>query len=266
MIFFPTPMPLGSSQAPSLKKIWRFGVGVVALLAISQGLPGFAEELGGPQLPQIPRAGLSPPAAGRADFGIEPASPETHAIADWVVDAGDNHALPFILIDKAAAKAYVFDNRGKIKGASLVLLGLAHGDDSVPGIGQRKLSTIRPEERTTPAGRFVASLDRNLHGEGILWIDYDAAISLHRVITGTPKEHRAARLASTSVDDKRITFGCINVPVTFYDRIVGPSFKRSNGVVYVLPETRSALAMFGAYDVEERARARIANAGSVAAQ
>lgn len=253
------------TQAFSLKKIWRYRAWIVSLLVISHCLPGLAEEPGGPQF-QTPQAALGPPPAGHADFGNELASHETHAIADWVVDAGDNHALPFILIDKAAAKAYVFDSHGKIKGAASVLLGLAQGDDSVPGIGQRKLSSIRPEERTTPAGRFIASLDHNLHGEGILWIDYDAAISLHRVITGTPQEHRAARLASTSLNDKRITFGCINVPVSFYDRIVSPSFKRSNGVVYILPETRSARMVFGAYDVEERARARIANAGGVTAQ
>ena len=197
-------------------------------------------------------------AARHADFGTEQVAPETRDIADWVVDAGDNQAMPFILVDKTAARAYVFDVHGKLKGAATVLLGLALGDNTVPGIGTRKLSTIRPEERTTPAGRFVASLDHNLHGEEILWIDYDAAISLHRVITSNRKEHRAARLASASLADKRISFGCINVPIPFYDRIVSPTFKRTSGVVYVLPETRSARTQFGAYDVDEQARLRLA--------
>lgn len=199
-------------------------------------------------------------AAKHADFGTETVASEARDIADWVVDAGDNHAMPFIVIDKAAARAYVFDLHGKLSGAANVLLGLGRGDDTVPGIGNRKLSTIRPEERTTPAGRFIASLDRNLHGEEILWIDYDAAISLHRVITTNPKEHRSARLASTSLLDKRISFGCINVPAAFYDRFISPTFKRTSGVVYVLPETRPARALFGAYDVDEQARLRIAKA------
>src|SRR5674476_1663356 len=58
------------------------------------------------------------------------------------------------------------------------LLGSALGDDSVPGIGDRKLSSIRPEERTTPAGRFVAALGLNLGGAEILWVDYDGAVSM----------------------------------------------------------------------------------------
>ena len=52
---------------------------------------------------------------------------------------------------------------------SEVMLGLAHGDDSVPGIGQHKLSSITPEERTTPAGRFVASLGNDLGKKNVVW-------------------------------------------------------------------------------------------------
>jgi hypothetical protein len=62
-----------------------------------------------------------------------------------------------------------------------VLLGLARGDVSVPGIGERKISDINPHERTTPAGRFISEPGRNLSGEDIVWVDYDAAVSMHRV-------------------------------------------------------------------------------------
>ena len=135
-----------------------------------------------------------------------------------------------------------------------MLLGLAVGDDSVPGIGQRKLSSIRPDERTTPAGRFVASLDRDIHNKEILWVDYDTAVSLHAVVKGTPKERRAERLASPSPLDKRISYGCINVPVKFYEKVVSPIFTGTNGIVYVLPETRSAKEVFGSYDVQDATR------------
>jgi hypothetical protein len=180
-------------------------------------------------------------------------------MADWVVDSGDNHGMPFAIVDKAQAKVFVFKADGRLRGAAAALLGLAQGDDSVPGIGNRKLSTIRPEERTTPAGRFVASLDRNLKGEEILWVDYDAAISMHRVITSNPKERRAQRLASPSLVDKRISYGCINVPVKFYENVLSPAFTGTDGVVYVLPETRSAREVFGSYKVEEQARRQTEN-------
>jgi hypothetical protein len=189
----------------------------------------------------------------RANFAQESASEHARYMADWIVDSNDNRQMPFLIVDKANAKVFVFNATGQIKGAAPALLGMASGDDSVPGIGQRKLSTIPPDERTTPAGRFVAALDRNLHGAEILWIDYDAAISLHRVVTSNPRERRAERLTSDTIADNRISYGCINVPVKFYEKIVSPAFKK-NGIVYVLPETRSLRETFGSYDVNERAR------------
>lgn len=188
----------------------------------------------------------------RARFGATSPSEPTRHIADWVVDSGDNQGMPFVIVDKVNARVFVLDADGRLVGDAPALLGLARGDDSVPGIGERKLSTIRPEERTTPAGRFVASLGKNLHGVEILWIDYEAAISMHRVITGNAKERRAQRLKSATVQDRRISYGCINVPVDFYNKVLNPAFTGTNGIVYVLPEIRPAKEFFASYDVEER--------------
>lgn len=191
-----------------------------------------------------------------ANFGQELPSPESRKLADWVVDSANNGNLPFMVIDKVQARVFMFDAQGQLRGADSALLGLAIGDHSVPGIGERKLSSIRPEERTTPAGRFVASLDRDIHGHEVLWVDYDTALSLHRVVKGQPKERRAERLASPSPLDNRISFGCINVPVKFYENVVSPSFTGTNGIVYILPETRSSREVFGSYDVQDASRAQ----------
>ena len=180
----------------------------------------------------------------RADFKNEPASEDSLRMAQWILDSRNNHGLSFIIIDKKAARVFVFDPNGKLRGASAVLLGAAIGDDSVPDIGNRKLSTILPEERTTPAGRFVAALDRNIAGKDILWVDYANAISLHRVITSNALERRAQRLASPTTSDKRISYGCINVPAKFFDKFVIPAFRKSNGIVYILPETRPIAEVF----------------------
>lgn len=205
-----------------------------------------------------------------ANFGQEAPSPESRKLADWVVDSANNGNLPFMIIDKREARVFMFDAQGQLRGATAALLGLAVGDHSVPGIGERKLSSIRPEERTTPAGRFVASLDRDIHGHEVLWVDYETALSLHRVVKGHPKERRAERLASPSPMDNRISFGCINVPVKFYESVVSPSFTGTNGIVYILPETRSAREVFGSYDVQDASRAqasaRVAPAAGPAAR
>jgi len=68
---------------------------------------------------------------------------------------------------------------------------------------------------------------------------------MHRVRAKEPKERRLERLASATPDDNRISFGCINLPVAFYDSVVKPALGARQGVVYVLPETRSLQAVFG---------------------
>ena len=183
------------------------------------------------------------PEQGRADFLGEAASRETQDVANWIVSSGDNLGLPFIIIDKLNARVFLFDSQYRLRGATSALLGLANGDESVPGIGHRRLATIRPEERTTPAGRFQASLGHDFE-QDILWIDYEASVSLHRVIVGKPSERRHARLASATPLDNRISYGCINVPELFYNRIVAPAFKGTVGIVYILPETKPIEAIF----------------------
>jgi hypothetical protein len=190
----------------------------------------------------------------RAYFGRERASREAHQIADWIVDAADNQGLPFVVVDKIDAKIFVFDADGRIRGAAPALLGLARGDHSVPGIGDRELSDMPPETRTTPAGRFVAALGMDTRGEDVLWVDYEAAVSLHRVLTTKPEERRLQRLATPTPLDNRISYGCINVPARFYETVVSPVFTGTKGIVYVLPEIQSAREVFGSYDVAERLR------------
>ncbi len=194
--------------------------------------------------------------AKRAVFARIGASRDAHHIADWVVDSGDNAGLPFVIVDKTDAKVFLFDASGRIQGAAPALLGLARGDSAVPGIGDREYADIPPKDRTTPAGRFVASLGRSTRGEDVLWVDYEGAVSLHRVVTNKPKDRRLERLATPTPLDNRISYGCINVPVRFYEDVVSPAFKDTAGIVYVLPDTRPVREVFGSYDVDERVRNR----------
>jgi hypothetical protein len=199
----------------------------------------------------LPSAALAQPAV-RADLRAEAASGEVRQMADWVTESGDNQGQPFVIIDKVAAKVFVFQRDGRLHAASPALLGLARGDHSVPGIGARRLATITPAERTTPAGRFVASLGRDFGAKDIVWVDYEAAISLHRVVAGTAKERRAERLATPTPADNRISYGCINVPAAFYDAVVRPAFTGSSGIVYILPEVGSLASAFPAYAAAQK--------------
>jgi hypothetical protein len=185
----------------------------------------------------------------RADFLGEGASNIVRRVADWVVTSGDNDRLPFAIVDKIGAKVFVFNNAGQLRGSTFALLGKARGDSTIAGIGSRKLSTITADERTTPAGRFVASIGRDFK-QDVLWIDYGDSVALHRVVRGDPGDHRLQRLATTSALDKRITYGCINVPVKFYDEVVLKTFTGTNGIVYILPEAEAIQDVFSLTDVD----------------
>lgn len=180
-----------------------------------------------------------------AQFGAEKASADARYVADWVARSGDNEGAGFVIVDKKLARVFVFNAQARILGSSPVLLGSALGDDSVPGIGSRPIAQVLPQERTTPAGRFKAERGHNARGEDVVWVDYDAAVSMHRVITTNPAERRLERLATPTVDDNRISYGCINVPASFYETYIRPTFARQTAVVYVLPDVKPVQQVFG---------------------
>ena len=87
----------------------------------------------------------------------EPVSAGAIQISNWVTASGDNDGLPFIVIDKVTAVLFVFDAEGDLLGVTPALIGIARGDDRVPGIGGSYAVRDQPsKQRTTPAGRFAA--------------------------------------------------------------------------------------------------------------
>lgn len=194
-----------------------------------------------------------------ADFGAISPSKDARRLADWVAQTRDNGDAEFMIVDKRNAKVYVFDATARLRGTSPVLLGAAKGDHSVPGIGSRPISQVRPEERTTPAGRFVAERGRNHKGEDVVWVDYDAAVSMHRVRATNPTERRLQRLATPTIADNRISYGCINVPVSFYETYVSPTVSKKRAIVYVLPEVKPIKQVFGSLDITNGRRRISAN-------
>ncbi len=183
-------------------------------------------------------------ASPQADFGGSHPSSEVREVAAWALRTGDPGGRSLVIVDKREARVFVLDPSGRLLAQAPVLLGSARGDNTVPGIGDRPLSQIRPEERTTPAGRFIAEPGLNAQGEDIVWVDYESAVSMHRVRTRVKSERRLQRLASPAPDDNRISYGCINLPRLFYEEVLAPR-ARSGAVVYVLPERRSLQEVFG---------------------
>ncbi|MDF2640598.1 MAG: hypothetical protein K0R64_3582 [Novosphingobium lindaniclasticum] len=170
-------------------------------------------------------------------------SDEASRVVRWVASSHDNRSLPYVVIDKKAARAYLFNGQGKALGDAPVLIGVQPGDDATPGIGAKSLSEIGPAERTTPAGRFLAKFGKAAGNQKVLWVDYATSVALHTIPVGN-KEKRRERMLSKTIADNRITFGCINVPKVFYNKGVVPLFQKKGGYVYILPDIKSIEEVF----------------------
>ena len=189
----------------------------------------FVAVLGGPVL----AAGATPPPNMPAVDAL--------ALARQVMATADHGGLPFAVVDKKAAVLIVFLGNGQLAGSTPVLLGADPGDRAVPGVGGRTQSgQLQPGDRVTTAGRFVSQPGRNLGGESVVWIDYDSALAIHRLRPGQSQQHRATRLASADPQARRVSAGCVVVPVAFYEAVVSPVLGRSRAVVYVMPEAGGA--------------------------
>lgn len=233
---------LDDEQLEGLKRGLLVGAAVLVLAvppALRHGAPApFPQDAP----VEVAAAAIAPRAPDFADYPNP--SADAYALAVGVLRSADHGARPFAIIDKRDARLYIFGADGRLAGTTPILLGYAPGDDTVPGIGARPIDQVRPHERTTPAGRFVADRGRNTLGDNVVWVDYDAAVSMHPVRLTDPRERRQQRLDSPTPSDNRISYGCINIPPAFFAEVVWPHFAHPGNVIYVLPEVKTVTDVF----------------------
>lgn len=170
---------------------------------------------------------------------------EAGKLHGWILKQRDHQGRPFAIVDKQGARLFVFDGSGRLRGETSALLGQAVGDDSAPDVGEHTQQGFVPvQERTTPAGRFVAEPGVNASGEKVIWVDYNAAFAIHRLRPGRSERARKERLASARPEDHRVSYGCVVVPVRFYTQVVQRWLGKGAAVVYVIPESGDASELF----------------------
>jgi hypothetical protein len=170
---------------------------------------------------------------------------EARQLHDSILKSRDHHGRPFAIVDKKGARIFVFDGAGHLHGSTPVLLGQANGDDSAPEVGEHTQQGFVPlHERTTPAGRFVSEPGVNASGEAVIWVDYNAAFAIHRVRPGRAEAARKVRLASKEPSLRRVSYGCVVVPVRFYEDVVQRWLGKGRSIVYVMPERESFQEVF----------------------
>jgi hypothetical protein len=202
------------------------------------------EDRGVPMTASVERSTLPPVQVPPPEAPRLAAPAAARHMADWVVTRRDNGRMPFIVLDKRDARLYVFEAGGRLIDQTPVLLGSAHGDETYPGIGDVPIAQVKPYQRTTAAGRFVTRPGLDADHTDVVWLDYDAALAMHRVINKVHSERRLQRLASDNPKVRRISWGCINIPIEFFDSYISPVFGKRSGVTYVIPERKTFAAVF----------------------
>lgn len=185
-------------------------------------------------------AAAAPPAAPVLQASAKSVSAPAAELVRWVAHTGNNVGAPYVVVDKREARVWVFDAQHRPLGSTAALLGLALGDREVDDIRQRDVTRLAKDARITPAGRFATEPGVNVHGEDVVWLDYEAGLAMHRVRPGLAQASRLKRLAEQVASAQRVSMGCVVLPVAFYEGVIRPLLGRQAGVVYVLPE-RSAL-------------------------
>lgn len=251
------PSPASPAAAAPGTRWWdrEIATGTAAGLAIGAVVVAFFWGHASQPAAPIAPAPVAAPLARLASFGDQIVSEDVRTLAQWIAATNDAGGAPFVVIDKRQARLHVFGADAHLEASTPILLGGARGDDTVPGIGDRALADVLPHERTTPAGRFVGERGHNARGEDVVWVDYDAGVSMHRVLTTHAKERRLERLATPTAEDNRISYGCINVPVAFYEARLSPLFATRDAPIYVLPEVRSMADVFGWRDATQHSPA-----------
>jgi hypothetical protein len=163
----------------------------------------------------------------------ERASEDVEQVARWAVASQDPAGLPFVIVDKARARLFAFSAAGQLIASAPVLLGTSRGDGpAVPA--------------ATPAGRFVAATWLPVRGDGIVWINADAAVWLYAIPSELSPGHSAQRLASDDVEDRRISDGSVHVAGRFFRDHLS-ALKAQPSIAYVLPEVLPVRAVFDSH-------------------
>jgi hypothetical protein len=187
--------------------------------------------------------------ARTVDVGDAPVPNSVLGVANHALNRGNG--LPFTVIDKPNAKLYAFLKDGRMVGSSSVLIGATKRDALTPSWGTQTLDEMKETDKVTPAGVFTGRFSLSSeYGSTISLEETESPstfVAIHRTYLGTPSENRLARYATPTPEDNRVSYGCINVPSSFYDNVLTLNFK-GKSQIYVMPDNSDARAFFNIQD------------------
>ena len=159
------------------------------------------------------------------------ATPTETAVVQNIVGQNDNQGKQFIVADKQAGTLTMYTASGQQITSTPALFGKTEGDSvSSKNTPSGRFETKQANVRTEGYGGSAQVLTQNGQNLQLGGSSY----AIHRVYTKYASENRQGRLDTPTATDNRISRGCINVPVDFYDTYLNSD---QDTVVYVMPET-----------------------------
>ena len=159
------------------------------------------------------------------------ATPTETTVVQNIVEQNDNQGKQFIVADKQAGTLTMYTASGQQITSTPALFGKTEGDSvSSKNTPSGRFETKQVNVRTEGYGGSAQVLTQNGQNLQLGGSSY----AIHRVYTKYASENRQGRLGTPTASDNRISRGCINVPVDFYDTYLNSD---QDTVVYVMPET-----------------------------
>lgn len=219
-------------------------IAVAFNINVAQPLPSVNVQIGKLTLTQIKER-------PRADFKGVAASADAKITADWFVRNGKADGNPFLIADKSHGVMFAFDANGSLIAKSPALFGASKGDALTEAQSNKSIGQSTIADKITPAGVFHGkAVTGTEYGTVVKFADFkNSALAVHRVYLGTPSEKRMERLQSTTADDNRVSYGCINALPEFVDQVLVPHFA-GNSQVIVLPDSTTPQNFFRISDSE----------------
>jgi hypothetical protein len=155
---------------------------------------------------------------------------------------------PFFIADKPNGKIHLFDSKGNFVNSSDALYGKSKGDILTEESLNKSPDEMKDIDKVTPAGTYTVSVHKDLEYAGGYTLalkkgnNYLGGIAIHSVYLGDAKERRQERLKSINLEDKKISFGCINTTQDFFLKTVLPTIQNFNNAgVVVIPDNQEKL-------------------------
>jgi hypothetical protein len=144
---------------------------------------------------------------------------------------------PFILVDKPTATAYVYSSNGSLVKSFPVLLGSEVGDGK----------NVYGKVKLTTAGRFILSDyinddDRKLYKNKIFFLSGASPVAIHITYPGELAE-RTRRLNTPTVEDNRVSWGCINVSEENFDKFISPNIGVGSVIIVTKDFQKSSIQL-----------------------